>query len=344
MSNASPTGFGPLAMLEGVWANEDELRNHGWNSIALPFARNSRDNYRILVNQYSETLEITTAGACNPNRGMPGINIVPGDCENTGCVGDPGDQQIAALQYIQNIRQAAGADFPVSEDAPGPNLVAGRGDTIHHEPGLFLYMKNHSTADMEVARMGTVPHGDSLLAMGFHGKLDNPIAEPVEQQNIIPDFELLPTGNALPSGFTLPQLNLLDGYLEPYNHFHQSPFSGDTGGQDEFDPVFPLELLKKANVDPDIEILEVYKFDFNTELSSGGIKNIPFIVKQADAASMRAAFRVMKVRHVASGEEETRLQYAQVVDLDFFEHPQGPHKGSIIRWPHVSINTLKKVG
>ena len=42
------------------------------------------------------------------------------------------------------------------------------------------------------------------------------------------------------------------------------------------------------------------------------------------------------------GEPKLRLQYTQVVILDFFERRDG--LPGLIRWPHVSISTLDKVG
>lgn len=57
---------------------------------------------------------------------------------------------------------------------------------------------------------------------------------------------------------------------------------------------------------------------------------------------MTFAMRVQKVRLKDTQQQQMRLQYAQVVGLDFFEQVSGPLKGGIIRWPHISINTMKK--
>ena len=37
---------------------------------------------------------------------------------------------------------------------------------IHHEPGLWLHMKNLRTNDIDVARLATIPHGNTVLALG----------------------------------------------------------------------------------------------------------------------------------------------------------------------------------
>jgi hypothetical protein len=44
----------------------------------------------------------------------------------------------------------------------------------------------------------------------------------------------------------------------------------------------------------------------------------------------------------ANGDPKLRLQYTQTVMLDFFKREDG--KEGRIKWPHVSINTMEKVG
>ena len=80
--------------------------------------------------------------------------------------------------------------------------------------------------------------------------------------------------------------------------------------------------------------------DLDTTHPTGGIKNIPFVVKQADAASMRSTFWIHELAPV-DGIVVHQMQYLQVVMLDFFPRRDGlPGR---ISWPHVSINTLTKV-
>ncbi len=81
--------------------------------------------------------------------------------------------------------------------------------------------------------------------------------------------------------------------------------------------------------------------DLDTSNPTGGIKNIPFVVKQADAASMKSTFWINELAPDGDGNVELQLQYLQIVMLDFFPRRDGlPGR---ISWPHVSINTLTKV-
>ena len=82
--------------------------------------------------------------------------------------------------------------------------------------------------------------------------------------------------------------------------------------------------------------------EFDTTVATGGISNIPFIVEQANASEMKATFFLQELAEADEhGNPKLRLQYAQVVQLDFFPRfDGGPGR---IKWPHVSINTLEKV-
>src|SRR6218665_1597139 len=63
--------LGPLRWLPGKWENTTELIGHGFNIIALPFGGpNSENGYRLLINQYSESLIFLLADIGVPNRGV----------------------------------------------------------------------------------------------------------------------------------------------------------------------------------------------------------------------------------------------------------------------------------
>ncbi|MFT7602045.1 MAG: hypothetical protein ACI8TP_005010 [Acidimicrobiales bacterium] len=99
-------------------------------------------------------------------------------------------------------------------------------------------------------------------------------------------------------------------------------------------------MLAAANNDPDITILHTTELSVDTTIQTGGVLNTPFVVKQANAAEMQSTFWIQTVVDKA-GKESKRLQCLQVVMLDFFPRQDG--KEGLIRWPHVSINTMTKV-
>jgi hypothetical protein len=137
--------------------------------------------------------------------------------------------------------------------------------------------------------------------------------------------------SGLPEGVT-PDLEN-NPYLAPYKHFNDNLFEGI------FNPVKPNDLLKSAN---DGEtVVKTTVLDVDTTRESGGINNIPFIVKQANASEMKSTFWIQELaRKDVNGDPVLRLQYSQVIFLDFFPRRDGAP--GLIRWPHISINTLEK--
>jgi len=308
-AKAGDEDLGPLSQLPGTWRNVPNLQGHGWNMIALPYADGPL-HYRLLMNQYNETLTFSTVSDAVPNRGL----------QMTGCEygkdakvlpGNQGDQFLAALDYTQNIVQIAADDFPRS------GLAGNKCDVIHHEPGLWLHMINHETNCLDIARSASIPHGDSVLALGRSEQCQSGAQ--------------IPKVSGLPQGVTS---DLSHPYLAPYAHFHHNLFEG------LFDPVSPNDLLIEAN--KDLDIVKTTVLDVDTSRETGGIHNIPFIVKQANASAMKSTFWIQELADKdINGDAVLRLQYSQVILLDFF--PRGDGSPGLIRWPHVSINTLEKV-
>ena len=295
--------LGRLKDLPGKW----EGKGRGWNMIALPFAGPGPLDYRLLLNQYDEVLNFDLVDKGVPNRGVsPDHN-------------QQRDQFIVTLDYEQVVTQVAVVDEPVSTVRGTPP------NAIHHEPGLFLNMLNRIPDGFDIARLATIPHGDAALALGKSLKVEGPPviraidALPV---GVNPDFENNP-------------------YLAPYKHFHANPFKGNVTapGFPGFDPTAPHLLLQAANQGRNIVRTTV--LDLDTANATGGIKNIPFVVKQADAASMKSTFWVNEFAPDAQGNVALEMQYLQVVMLDFF--PKRDGTPGRIQWPHVSINTMKKV-
>ena len=294
--------LGPLGLLPGRWVSE----GRGWNMIALPFAQEGFLDYRLLLNQFDEELNFTLVDKGVPNRG------VTDDHESQT------DQFVVTLDYEQVVHQIAVVDEP-------PSTVTGvAGAAIHHEPGLFLNMLNEIPDGFDIARLATIPHGDAVLALG--------------KSSMVEGLAPIPAVDGLPIGVT-PDLEN-SRYFAPYKHFHDATFKGTVGflGFPGFDPVAPHLLLDAANTGLDVVATTVLELD--TTHPTGGIKNIPFVVKQADAVSMKSTFWIQQLAEV-DGITVHQMQYLQIVMLDFFPRRDGlPGR---ISWPHVSINTLTKV-
>lgn len=327
-----------IDLLGGSWTSEKQ----GWNLIALPFGPN---NFRLLMNQYGETLNFNRFADLDvPNRG------VISDGKNGT------DQTIDAIAYEQIVHQKAVDDFPPS------GLTAKNGDGIHHEPGFFLQLLSHASTGhteedgqppgpeekLEIARQASIPHGNSVLAMGtistFPGAPDftkDELKEDATPERIgEEDFEKNP-------------------YLEPYRYFQNSPFFGNipTTAVNLRGEAFPGFFPKNANAilgfsNPGDRVKETTHLHFDTkyrnkQLTTTPISNIPFVVSEANVTEMHADFWIMELhKEHEAADIEYVMQYSQTVYLEFFDARDGstnsdgsPKK---IRWPHVSINTLRK--
>lgn len=325
--------LGPLKLLPGTWSNlrdpdkendpsANPLTGRGWNLIALPFVRAvGGPPYRVLMNQYNETLQFDFIDDNVPNRG---IDLSLDTPANT-------DQKVAALDYTQQIHQIRAAD-----DA-GTTLAGDDGIAIHHEPGFFLHMKEQTIRDFDIARLATIPHGNSATAVGKSVEFDGPPT--------IPPLSGLPEGA---SNFDpLDAMNRPGtpeaGYLAPYKHFIDNPFLGvQSPPFPGFNPVDTNALINAGLAQIADKVTKTTELVLDTDLMEAGIVNIPFIERQADAALMRSTFWVMEVDEDGPlGKPRHVLIYSQFIFLDFFPRRDG--RPGLIRWPHVSINMMEKV-
>jgi hypothetical protein len=299
--------LGPLKLLPGTWKNTGNFDGRGWNMIALPFAQPGPLNYRLLMNQYNEELKFSLVDKAVPNRGTND----PGGGGDTNT-----DQFVVTLDFEQMIKQKA------AEDQPDSGLAGPADLAIHHEPGLWLHMTNETTDGLDIARLSTIPHGDSVLAMGRSEIIDGP--------------PTIPPVSGLPVGVSMDVDN--NPYLGPYKHYRDTPFKGDVtqAGFPGFNPVSPHELLT-LGMPPGITRTTV--LHVTTTVGQGGIRNIPFVVRHANAADMVSTFWIMEFND--GGEDKLALAYSQTVILDFFGRRDG--QPGLIRWPHVSINMMEKV-
>lgn len=339
--------LGPLKHLPGTWANirpEHRMKTRdnpegdpfkgegtltgegaspfdgrGWNLIALPFAEAGQfRNYRLLMNQYNEVLSFAFVDDKVPNRGITDDR----PAENA-------DQEVAALDYTQMIKQIAAADFSDSGGLAGaPELP------IHHEPGFFLHMKKQLIEGIDIARLATIPHGNSATALGT--ALEDQDGPPT-----IGDLDGFPEGVATDIVQAVAGATGDRDYLRPYNHFVQTPFKGvvSAPGFPGFGPANSNHLLQ-IGLPGNVKRTTVLPMD--TDFMEGGIVNIPFIERQADAASMTSVFWIMELDEMdAAGNPRMVLAYSQFIYLDFFERVDG--KPGLIRWPHISINMMEKI-
>src|SRR5271165_1146943 len=155
--------LGLLGELAGTW------RGHGFNLIARPDFHDNTDLY-LQLNHTRETLTFTPIGGPVPNRGFGQDDI-----------------ELFGLTYLQQISDAA------------------KDGALHIEPGIWVTQPTTTFPPESVpapaqlvARMGSIPHGNSVLAEGIAEPFNGPpvLTVPGSQYS----FSKFPSFNSTPFG------------------------------------------------------------------------------------------------------------------------------------------------
>jgi hypothetical protein len=267
----------------------------GFNLISLPDKHENKP-FRLKLSATHETLTFTPIGAPIPNRGSAQDDIA-----------------FLGLHYFQQVSDA------ITNEAR------------HIEPGLWLNLPMTTAPEQPatVARLGTIPHGDSLLAQGSFLTIDGgPQIDTVDstpftldpatgaRQNDTNPAYLAPfTSAALPPGIP-------DGSIANPNLVLSNAITGQNIVKTVvmFVSATPVGGINGTPIAPPSESNDV-----------GGIVNIPFVVTNANANSFSAIFWIETIEN-SDGTQFLQLQYTQTVILDFIG----------LKWPHISVATLVK--
>lgn len=312
--------LGLLDGLAGTW------EGRGFNLIARPDKHGGSPLF-LELNQTHEILKFDPIASPIPNRGFAQDDIV-----------------LFGLTYLQKITDSV------------------TGGALHIEPGIWV-TQPATTAPSEtpppgaqiVARMGNIPHGNSLLAQG----LAIPVSSLTNGTFDIKPVNTAPfkVGDPMPVGGT-------QGGFPPYDLSNTTPAAVNFRTPDGDTPPVPLpseidgvpmqkvindptRLLQAAIANQFIEKMVVLEIATTASLNvttgpvpvalgAGGIENMPFLVTNADAALVFATFWLETIRHKTGN--FLQLQYVQTVELNF------PILGTTtnLSWPHVSVATLRK--
>lgn len=299
LSKVSSSDLGALAPLIGVWENVEVPENivsAGWNTISVP---GQDKGFVFEVIPYTETLTFNPVVVQAGNRG-PVVH------------GQQVEQLIFGLLYEQQIVSACPTDFCKERGFPA-------GSTIHVETGLFLNLGNPN-GGYTIARLSTIPHGNSVLALGSAREIENPGTGFFSPASSI---------STMLNGDRVNQLGYSDQIIgnpqfAAFNQINPNAFlqstleglTGSTGG---------------------VTNMTVIEMSTNTPNANGGILNIPFIQTNVNATKMDATFWIEDITD-SSGNADQILQYSQTINLVF------PATGTAqpINWPHVTVNTMRK--
>jgi len=167
--------LGLLKDLAGNW------HGNGFNLVARPFFGPPAQNLFLELNQTSETLKFEPISSSIPNRGVFQDDI-----------------ELFGLTYLQKISDAV------------------TGGALHIEPGIWVTQpattappENPPAKGAIVARMGSIPHGNALLAGGAATTFDGPPALGAPSGSGTPAFSLFPSFNSGPIAVSVPPAPLI---------------------------------------------------------------------------------------------------------------------------------------
>ena len=283
-SNHDATGdrLGPLADLPGFW------QGTGFAVTARPnFSGGNKNGIFLELNLLQETIEIRSIGSPVFNRGSMQDDIA-----------------IYGLTYLWRVTDSV------------------TGGALHIETGMWLNIPptTEPKSDASIARLASIPHGNSICTVGFHEDVVFKGLPAIPAANTVP-FKINTAPPPPGSKNPFPEYDLSQS-----NAFRTNPLPEKIKQQWLDDPNSMLrEALEGQN------LTKITRLITNTGPASGGIDNIPFIAKNADALSLESVFAIETVE-ISPGNDFLQLQYSQTALLNF--------KG--LSFPHVSVGTLIK--
>lgn len=325
---ASNLGF--LTELRGTWEGQ------GFNLIARPDKQGGSPLF-LELNQTFESLSFVPISSSVPNRGN-----------------EVDDIELFGLTYLQRISDSV------------------TGGALHIEPGIWLHIPSqdtHENTTQSVVRLATIPHGDALLASGTAIELNPFTGNPFDPDKLSAvNTAPFSVGGAMPPPGTL-------GGFPPYDLSNLTPASTNFRTPAGNSPAIalpttilgvpmqdvildPAKLLTAALSGQTIERMVVINIATVASLSrepagggtpvpmkieggGGGLQNIPFVTKNADAATVFATFWIEKIKGPTPDSGFMQLQYVQTVLLNFPLLNPGATPVPL-SWPHVSVATLQR--
>jgi hypothetical protein len=235
---------------------------------------------------------------------------IPGAIPNRGL--DQKDIEMFGVHYMQQVSDSS--------------LSAG----IHLEPGIWATVPR-TTAPPEpptVVRMASIPHGTAIMAQGKAFTIAGPPI--IKDTDIIPFFGRDPStkGSFADAQQSFPELK-----LSKKTKFRQPADASTQPGITQAMVKNPNLVLQRAIEGQNIVRTTVLRVDAaNAKPESTGTANTFFLTENASANHVTATFWIERVKKPHTDGHFLQLQYTQTVMLDF----------NGLRWPHVSVATLRK--
>jgi hypothetical protein len=195
------------------------------------------------------------------------------------------------------------------------------GGALHIEPGVWLNIPatTEPESDASIARLAIIPHGNAVCTVGSSEEVVFDKLPEIPPANTVP-FEV---GSDAPP----------PGTKNPFSEY-------DLSAETDFrtNPI-PDGITQALIDDPNVALRDALEGHTLTHITrlitstapAGGIGNIPFIVKNANALNVESVFAIERVVGPLDT-EFLQLQYSQTALLNF----------NGMNFPHVTVGTLIK--
>jgi hypothetical protein len=262
---------------------------HGFNTIWRP--NHTGQDHFLELNLTLETLQVEEIKGAIPNRGLL-----------------QGDINMFGVTYLQQIKDR--------------NVGAG----LHIEPGIWATVpKTTNPAEVPtVVRMGSIPHGTTILAQGLASAITGP--PPIPNTDITP----------FPIGFPAQKITFPESNLSIPSAFRSPP--ADIVGITQAMVNNPNSVLTTALTG--LTVLKTTTLNVSTHpilpVVGGGTSNTAFLQgtpaqgPNAVSALVTSTFWIETVKGPPGKPDFHQLQYTQDVLLNF--------RG--LSWPHITVGTL----
>ncbi|MDG1332513.1 MAG: peroxidase, FMP-type [Crocinitomicaceae bacterium] len=341
-----PADYGVLKLLAGTWKNHNPDNNKtGWglHTTCMPSPGSNSETlpgkYHFLSENYTETLTFNLVEGSVRNRGGANEQF-NGAVEYKTAIndlnGNPLHAENGMYLYLNDVYNHPASVESVKEDIGLPELKPG--DGANGPDFVPAY---------SISRSGTIPHGNTIMLLGKHSTVEG--APQFPEGDAAWDFDHLAISPSMGGAGTTPGHPInLDEPAPAWVHDKRLPIDCPSGNRTYTQRILAHELypypvrpdlrLRDALKSQDVKAHVLIQMSTNeTAGPQGGILNNPFAKRYTPVTEMN--FNMWIETIVENGEEILQLQYEQI---QYFEFSFGTDGGTT-RWPHIQVNTLRKV-
>lgn len=324
-------GLGQLIRLVGNW-HSDPSGPNSWNVMPLP-QDDATDDFILKNFAYSEELTFATIPGTAPNRGSGFTQVANTLFYEQRVYFSPGKTvPPGAEQMLVHAENGSWLFLDVRNQFPGAFPVAGV-DPVPLPDGTTTLPVQPANAT--IAKQMSVPHGNSILAVG---SVAPPAKFTPNNPVVAPDDPSAPVLKTLPGKPTIPQLNAIPMYKG-------KPYGASQYGNSVTKVINGQKVESNSDINPNIKLAEYISntavtdyIHFQVAAPEKEITNIAFETKHSKVNSY-----VMELWVLNPTSGSPTLMYYQNIGMALELASSSSKATKVINFPHITCNVLQKV-